>query len=128
LRADVSEDELALLFTGSKAPASAHTKATPSSECSTDPDGDDTSPPISDPDPGLATPASPIQRQEPQIHPLLSSSLSSDSESSRSDHSAQVSHPLFSIDHLGLDRRLIVNRKRRVTMYRIWVQGSFQKV
>ncbi|KAG8804084.1 hypothetical protein FRC16_000953 [Serendipita sp. 398] len=36
-------------------------------------------------------------------------------------------HPLFSIEQLGVDRRLIVNRKRQLKMYRVWIQGKFQK-
>lgn len=37
-------------------------------------------------------------------------------------------HPLFSIEQLGVDRRLIVNRKRQLKMYRVWMQGKFRKV
>ena len=37
-------------------------------------------------------------------------------------------HPLFSIEQLGVDRRLIVNRKRQLKMYRVWMQGKFRKL
>ncbi|KAF9525950.1 S-adenosyl-L-methionine-dependent methyltransferase [Crepidotus variabilis] len=37
-------------------------------------------------------------------------------------------HPLFMTQSLGVDRRLIINRKRRVKMYRVWMQARFQKV
>lgn len=37
------------------------------------------------------------------------------------------SHPLFQVQQLGVDRRLIVNRKRQLKMYRVWIQGKFQK-
>ncbi|KAI6130187.1 S-adenosyl-L-methionine-dependent methyltransferase [Pisolithus croceorrhizus] len=35
--------------------------------------------------------------------------------------------PPFSIEQLGVDRRLLVNRKRQLKMYRVWVQGKFRK-
>ncbi|ELU43471.1 actin filament binding protein [Rhizoctonia solani AG-1 IA] len=38
-----------------------------------------------------------------------------------------ISHPLFSITQLGVDRRLLVNRKRQLQMYRVWMQGKFRK-
>jgi tRNAThr (cytosine32-N3)-methyltransferase len=37
------------------------------------------------------------------------------------------SHPLFQVQQLGVDRRLIVNRKRQLKMYRVWIQAKFQK-
>ncbi|EGO22485.1 hypothetical protein SERLADRAFT_350627, partial [Serpula lacrymans var. lacrymans S7.9] len=36
-------------------------------------------------------------------------------------------HPLFAIEQLGIDRRLLVNRKRQLKMYRVWMQGKFRK-
>ncbi|KAH9479304.1 tRNA(Thr) (cytosine(32)-N(3))-methyltransferase [Psilocybe cubensis] len=37
-------------------------------------------------------------------------------------------HPLFAAEQLGVDRRLIVNRKRQIKMYRVWMQGKFRKL
>lgn len=37
-------------------------------------------------------------------------------------------HPLFSVEQLGVDRRLLVNRKRQLKMYRVWMQGKFRKL
>jgi len=39
-----------------------------------------------------------------------------------------IAHPLFTIAQLGIDRRLLVNRKRQLQMYRVWMQGKFRKV
>lgn len=36
--------------------------------------------------------------------------------------------PLFTIEQLGIDRRLLVNRKRQLKMYRVWMQGKFKKL
>ncbi|KAG8927134.1 hypothetical protein FRC02_008434 [Tulasnella sp. 418] len=36
-------------------------------------------------------------------------------------------HPLFTITQLGVDRRMLVNRKRQLKMYRVWMQGEFKK-
>jgi len=36
--------------------------------------------------------------------------------------------PLFIAEQLGIDRRLIVNRKRQLKMYRVWMQGRFRKL
>ncbi|KAF8806849.1 methyltransferase [Phlegmacium glaucopus] len=36
-------------------------------------------------------------------------------------------HPIFTTEQLGVDRRLIVNRKRQLKMYRVWMQGKFRK-
>jgi len=38
-----------------------------------------------------------------------------------------LAHPLFAISQLGVDRRLLVNRKRQLKMYRVWMQGKFQR-
>lgn len=35
--------------------------------------------------------------------------------------------PCFIIDKLAVDRRLLVNRARRLKMYRCWLQGRFRK-
>lgn len=40
---------------------------------------------------------------------------------------ASVQEPLFEIEELGVDRRMLVNRARRLKMYRCWLQGKFRK-
>jgi tRNAThr (cytosine32-N3)-methyltransferase len=34
----------------------------------------------------------------------------------------------FKIEQNAVDRRLIVNRMRKLKMYRVWLQGKFRKV
>ncbi|KAI0119206.1 methyltransferase [Daldinia grandis] len=40
---------------------------------------------------------------------------------------SKAQEPLFDIEELGVDRRMLVNRARRLKMYRCWMQGRFRK-
>lgn len=40
----------------------------------------------------------------------------------------RLQHPLFSVDQLRVDRRLLLNRKRQLKMYRVWMQAKFRKL
>ncbi|CAJ2507858.1 Uu.00g090440.m01.CDS01 [Anthostomella pinea] len=35
--------------------------------------------------------------------------------------------PLFDVEDLGVDRRMLVNRAKKLKMYRCWIQGRFRK-
>jgi tRNAThr (cytosine32-N3)-methyltransferase len=35
--------------------------------------------------------------------------------------------PAFDVAHFGVDRRMLVNRQRRLKMYRCWMQAVFRK-
>ncbi|RDB18534.1 tRNA(Thr) (cytosine(32)-N(3))-methyltransferase [Hypsizygus marmoreus] len=124
-------DELALLFTGARALAGQTTDHTTeeleedASEASSPArpgSSNFTEAPISDA-PSPSTPISPptsdsTTRSSPaSIHPNLLSPLA--------DCPPQ---PLFMTEQLGVDRRLLVNRKRQLKMYRVWMQGKFRKV
>ncbi|KAL2266298.1 hypothetical protein VTJ83DRAFT_5650 [Remersonia thermophila] len=41
--------------------------------------------------------------------------------------SAGLVKPRFEIEQLGVDRRLLVNRAKKLKMYRCWIQGRFKK-
>ncbi|KAG0246928.1 S-adenosyl-L-methionine-dependent methyltransferase [Mortierella sp. GBAus27b] len=44
-----------------------------------------------------------------------------------SDEIVRLFGPKFTIEQNAVDRRLIVNRLRKVKMYRVWLQGKFRK-
>ena len=39
----------------------------------------------------------------------------------------QTPRPAFEVAHIGVDRRMLVNRQRRLKMYRCWMQAVFRK-
>lgn len=43
------------------------------------------------------------------------------------DGEVRKQQPLFDVEDLGVDRRLLVNRARKLKMYRCWLQGKFRK-
>jgi tRNAThr (cytosine32-N3)-methyltransferase len=146
-------DELALLFTGSPAPPTAHEHAQlqqQAQECASESteveadeeNGDDEDERLPDGQLVSSSAAIPIP---PNLDSDSSSSAAAPSgplpSSSSSDPSPHVihpslqggpdvlglAHPLFTIMQLGVDRRLLVNRKRQLKMYRVWMQGKFQR-
>ncbi|PSK43764.1 hypothetical protein B9Z65_7278 [Elsinoe australis] len=53
-------------------------------------------------------------------------------QDSKLDHQTKegdrdAGRPSFDVLNLGVDRRMLVNRQRRLKMYRCWMQGLFQK-
>ncbi|KAK5663006.1 hypothetical protein OQA88_6420 [Cercophora sp. LCS_1] len=42
--------------------------------------------------------------------------------------SEATSQSRFSVEELGVDRRLLVNRAKKLKMYRCWLQGRFKKI
>ena len=120
-------DELALLFTGSHIPDSFPTtdRETVEEEAEETNGSASGSPlptplasntPIEAPEPPTY-PSAPISHAltAPIIHPTLL------------DVPRDAQEPHFAIEQLGVDRRLIVNRKRQLKMYRVWMQGKFRK-
>ncbi|EMD39099.1 hypothetical protein CERSUDRAFT_112791 [Gelatoporia subvermispora B] len=137
-------DELALLFTGSPAPQASKEAKTEVIEEYEDAPGTEDATPAHTPDPSRMSPSpipqttdkiplagSPVSRPRSpsplpfsRIHPILQQ------QSTEANFGAggELRHPLFSIEQLGIDRRLLVNRKRQLKMYRIWMQGMFRKL
>ncbi|KAJ8591551.1 methyltransferase [Rhizopogon salebrosus TDB-379] len=129
-------DELALIFTGSRA-SPAHKTSTTTEVVDEDEDGGATSPL---PSSQIASPASHTPTEIPNSGSDVPLDFSSSSSSSPQQPSSDVHHnllhplsncpphPLFKIEQLGIDRRLLINRKRQLKMYRIWMQGKFRKM
>ncbi|KAI0940786.1 hypothetical protein AcV7_003074 [Taiwanofungus camphoratus] len=135
-------DELALLFTGSPAPPSSKADTTvkiledaddtgksdhPSSPSTTSSDSHGAI------DSELSTPSLGSSSSCPSplplasVHPSLLHAPQLAAPSS-SNANRPAPHPLFAIEQLCVDRRLIVNRKRQLKMYRVWMQGKFRKL
>jgi len=51
----------------------------------------------------------------------------SESEMSTEHASSSPDTPAFEVLDIGVDRRMLVNRQRRLKMYRCWMQARFQK-
>ncbi|THH16692.1 hypothetical protein EW146_g3988 [Bondarzewia mesenterica] len=130
--------ELALLFSGSRAPAQQTHTTTEEIIDDADVSSDPLSTVIDSPStlhtPSSSSPAPESPRTPPL--PLAAASPSASSSAPAAVHSSLLhmplphcpEHPLFSIVQLGVDRRLIVNRKRQLKMYRVWMQGKYKKL
>ncbi|KAF8728493.1 hypothetical protein AX14_006577 [Amanita brunnescens Koide BX004] len=115
-------DELAVIFTGSRASPQEvviNTHVVDNAEGGGD-DEDFSSPGIVTPVEILSSPRSELP-QSPKtpvsVHPILLTPFKE-----------CPPQPLFTIEQLGVDRRLIVNRKRQLKMYRVWMQGKFRRI
>jgi tRNAThr (cytosine32-N3)-methyltransferase len=145
----VKLDELALMFTGSKALASQVTSTLSTSIAEDDSEAGGSTSEISTPDsneqvpiqnPAVVNNIENLMSSDSNMHPQPPSSSQEDEASTTSQSpwihpnllsrpiSDCLPHPLFTIEQLGIDRRLLVNRKRQLKMYRVWMQGKFRKI
>lgn len=112
-----SSDDLAIIFTGAPAPATTETTSTAVEES----EGGTS---------GATTPAEQTGTTTPlesAISPLRETPGEPDEPLPAPDP-LTLQHPLFDIEQLGVDNRLIVNRKRQLKMHRVWMQGKFIKL
>jgi len=124
-------DELALLFTGSLAPPSVHAQIKQARELAPtevdeeNGDGEDEA--------EAEAEAEDQAKDERSMAPILPNPDADDPSvhvihpSLQDTDTLGLPHPLFAIKQLGIDRRLLVNRKRQLKMYRVWMQGKFQR-
>ncbi|KAJ7221892.1 methyltransferase [Mycena rebaudengoi] len=104
-------DELSLLFTGARAQPSQQANIV--TEVVEEESEDGTPDPVSDAASVPDHDSDAVNPEPPQIHPSLLSS---------------PPPPLFATEQLGVDRRLLLNRKRQLKMYRVWMQAKFRKL
>ncbi|KAJ5895040.1 hypothetical protein N7495_006731 [Penicillium taxi] len=53
--------------------------------------------------------------------------LQIDLEKTEEESQNKIANGVFNVVHIGIDRRLLVNRQTKLKMYRCWMQGHFQK-
>jgi tRNAThr (cytosine32-N3)-methyltransferase len=132
------KDELALMFTGSRASSSQTTVRTTEEvtefQSQEEDGGASVSSPVSytPPSRNSASPApfSKLSADQPTCspqNPTPASPLATIHPNLLVPLESCPSHPLFTVEQLGVDRRLLVNRKRQLKMYRVWMQGKFKK-
>jgi len=80
---------------------------------------------LSDPSPSITTSDEEKSERLAQIHPSLLPHSHSNTTAEGDDDSDKP--PPFTTIQLGVDRRLLVNRKRELKMYRVWMQGKFRR-
>ncbi|OAL53303.1 S-adenosyl-L-methionine-dependent methyltransferase [Pyrenochaeta sp. DS3sAY3a] len=65
---------------------------------------------------------------EPGVEGEAASEDAGDPQMSNADvENAHTPRPVFEVAHIGVDRRMLVNRQRRLKMYRCWMQAVFRK-
>lgn len=138
---DFRSDELALLFTGARVSSTQKLETTDETEliddddekssrdslAISDPQEDQSAagPPDTSPSPKSPNASSIPGPVAPKLEPMSTTYIH---PNLLSPFPNCPPHPLFKVEQLGVDRRLLVNRKRQLKMYRVWMQGKFRKL
>jgi tRNAThr (cytosine32-N3)-methyltransferase len=141
-----STDELALLFTGSPTSSIQRTNDNTGSPDELDIEVKSDTPTTDADDPSSLSANLPLVAQNTHRKPRWTTSdgnFTSPGQASELSHNQNANntpdihpillsncapHPLFTTEQIGVDRRLLVNRKRQLKMYRVWMQGKFRKL
>ncbi|KAK4127955.1 methyltransferase [Parathielavia appendiculata] len=65
--------------------------------------------------------------EKDELADIWSGKLSQPADGDPTEGEAATIPPSFDIEELGVDRRLLVNRAKKLKMYRCWIQGRFRK-
>ncbi|VBB75357.1 Putative methyltransferase [Podospora comata] len=66
--------------------------------------------------------------EKDELADIWSGKLNIEATDGDADADSEGVKPKFEIEELGVDRRMLVNRARKLKMYRCWMQGRFRKV
>jgi len=65
--------------------------------------------------------------EEQELRDIWSGNFNYTADSTKGDAVEMAPMPRFDIVNLAVDRRMLVNRQRKIKMYRCWMQGHFRK-
>ncbi|KAL9071701.1 MAG: hypothetical protein Q9157_005377 [Trypethelium eluteriae] len=65
--------------------------------------------------------------EEPEDRTVFEEKEPRESNGVVEDSISHTTTPAFDIEDIGIDRRMLVNRQRRLKMYRVWLQAVFRK-
>lgn len=65
--------------------------------------------------------------EKDELAAIWSGQQEEEDKTEEDDKASSGKTALFEIEDLGVDRRMLVNRARRLKMYRCWMQGRFRK-
>jgi tRNAThr (cytosine32-N3)-methyltransferase len=65
--------------------------------------------------------------EEPELREIWSGNIPVNGSKEGEEAAEPIKVPGLEVLNLGVDRRMLVNRQRKIKMYRCWMQGRFRK-
>ncbi|KAK4100103.1 methyltransferase [Parathielavia hyrcaniae] len=65
--------------------------------------------------------------EKDELADIWRGTFSQPAEGNPAEGEAVTVGPMFDVEELGIDRRMLVNRAKKLKMYRCWMQGRFRK-